>query len=156
MSESTEPGGVPPLTWESLRETLREYPPRQWLALLRADQHARWAHGLRIPAEAYLDHLSSLPLDDETAIDLIYSEVLLRCQCGPPPWVEEYIVRFPRFAVALRQQFEVLHAVQPSQEGAASSRDSRRPLDTLDSQGGSAAAAGNATLDRALTPSGAD
>jgi WD40 repeat protein len=83
----------------------------EWLALLRADQGRRWQRGERLPAEAYLAQLPPLRADAETAVDLIYSEVLLREGLGESPRPEEYLRRFPEFAAQLRSQFELHQAL---------------------------------------------
>jgi tetratricopeptide (TPR) repeat protein/tRNA A-37 threonylcarbamoyl transferase component Bud32 len=82
--------------------------------LLRQDQCRRWQKGERPPVEDYLTHLGGMPADRqaEMAIDLIYNEVLLREQRGETPRLEEYLGRFPQYAVGLRRQFEVHHGLQ--------------------------------------------
>src|SRR5262249_26961784 len=67
----------PSATWKQLLAHLRQHRSEEWLAMLRADQYERWTRGERLPAETYLTHLSDLAFDDDTVVDLIYSEVLL-------------------------------------------------------------------------------
>src|SRR5437762_834233 len=114
MSEPARSGPAE-TPWADLLRELRAQEPEQRLVLLRSNQHAHWENGQRLPAEAYLRHLADLPFDDETAIDLIYSEVLLRLELGEEPGVEEYLARFPQYAGPLREQFELLQAVQASE-----------------------------------------
>src|SRR5260221_895469 len=101
MSEPAASGSHDPF-WENLLAILRQQGPGEWLILLRANQHSLWEQGQRIPAESYLTHLAALPLDDETSIDLIYSEVLLRAGRGDSPGLEEYALRFSQYAAPLR------------------------------------------------------
>ena len=75
------------------------------LARLREDQRRRWLAGDRAAAEFYFEKHPDLLADEELAVDLIYSEVLLRGELGETVVAEDYIARFPRFAEALQRQF---------------------------------------------------
>jgi serine/threonine protein kinase/WD40 repeat protein len=143
MSEPVASGSLSPF-WENLLTILRRQGPGEWLILLRANQHSLWEQGQRIPAESYLTYLAVLPLDDETSIDLIYSEVLLRAERGESPTHEEYSVRFPQYAEALRQQFELFQAMQQCSalDGQEHDQDTLPP-DSVNANEGDAA-----TLDR--------
>jgi serine/threonine-protein kinase len=88
------------------------------LALLRADQQRRWGAGERLPPEAYLGLLPWLAHDDEAALDLIYSEFLLRERLGEKPWPEVYLARFPQHAAALDQQLQLHRALASSAAGS--------------------------------------
>jgi serine/threonine-protein kinase len=77
------------------------------LALVRADQDARWRRAERPLAETYLEKLPALRDDENLALDLIYSEVLLREAQGEKPRLEEYAQRFPHYADLLARQFAV-------------------------------------------------
>jgi WD40 repeat protein len=83
-----------------------------WLAHVRAHQDRRWRRGERVPAERYLARLPGLAADAEAALDLIFSEFLLREALGEAPHPEEYLARFPAHAEPLRRQFELLRALQ--------------------------------------------
>jgi serine/threonine protein kinase len=75
------------------------------VALLRADQRRRWQAGQRVPAETYLHEIAALRDDPELAIDLIFSEFLLRRDIlREAPGLEEYLARFPQHARDLQCQ----------------------------------------------------
>jgi hypothetical protein len=86
------------------------------LTQLRAEQRERWAKGERILVEAYLERHPELGAAEEAAVDLIYSEFLLREELGETPQPDDYTARFPRYAASLRSQLELhalLRATQP-------------------------------------------
>jgi Tfp pilus assembly protein PilF/tRNA A-37 threonylcarbamoyl transferase component Bud32 len=101
-----------------------------WLALLRADQHRRWRRGQRLPAEAYLQRLSALGRDSDTALDLILSEMLLRAELGETVEAEEYAARFPQFAQPLRRQIELQGLLGSTDMGPESSLLDRNAAST--------------------------
>src|SRR5262245_38838549 len=86
--------------------------PTPGAAELCADQVRRWEAGERLTVEDYLALHSGLAADADGVLDLIYNEVLLREASGQRPTCEEYIVRFPGMASALRAQFEIHRAIQ--------------------------------------------
>jgi WD40 repeat protein/predicted Ser/Thr protein kinase len=116
--DATRPGG-PDADLIDLLDQAGKLDRLEWLALLRADQARRWQGGQRLPAEAYLAQLPPLRADGETALDLIYSEVLLRERLGESPGVDEYVRRFPQFADQLRTQFELHRGLAASGDGPA-------------------------------------
>src|SRR5262249_39525714 len=75
------------------------------LTLIRADQRKRWQRGERLLAEAYLVALPAVASQEETALDVIFSEIALREELGEKPGQDEYLRRFPRYETALRRQF---------------------------------------------------
>jgi len=78
------------------------------ITLLRADQMQRWQAGQRVPAETYLREVPALRDDPELAIDLIFSEFLLRRDfLQEAPALDEYLERFPEHATVLRHQLEL-------------------------------------------------
>jgi WD40 repeat protein/Tfp pilus assembly protein PilF len=81
--------------------------PPELVAVLRVDQRARWEIGEPIPAETYFHEYPRLLDDPASALDLIYSELLLREQSGEPARLEEFAARFPSLAEALREQVAV-------------------------------------------------
>src|SRR5262245_56863116 len=83
-----------------------------WLSRVRDDQRRRWKRGQRLLAETYLQHLPALGKDPETAVDLIYSEFLLREELGETPNCDDYLRRFPLLAGSLRRQFDVHFAMR--------------------------------------------
>ncbi|MBL8797790.1 MAG: hypothetical protein JNM56_28080, partial [Planctomycetia bacterium] len=105
------PSSAPVQSLEDFLASLDELPPMQLLAVLRRDQHQRWQQGEPIAAEDYLQRLPALRANREYAIDLIYSEYLLRAQRGEAPAADEYARRFPEFASELHLQVAVHDAV---------------------------------------------
>jgi serine/threonine protein kinase len=83
----------------------------QVVAVLRADQEARWQAGERVAAEAYLAMHPALPLDLEKALELVYGEFLLREWLGQTPTLDEYLRRFPQYASRLKQQVQLHQAL---------------------------------------------
>jgi serine/threonine protein kinase len=81
------------------------------MAALRDDQWRRWRRGERVLAEAYLAQAPDVAADPEAAIDLIYSEFLLREERGEAPEPEEYVRRFPHLAEALRRHLALHLAI---------------------------------------------
>ncbi len=84
-----------------------ELTPTQLTDLLRVDQRQRWKLSERVLAEDYLLAFPALQAADEEAIDLIYSEFLLRQEFGESPLPEEYRQRFPQFSPDLERQLEL-------------------------------------------------
>ena len=78
--------------------------PRGRADVLLADQRERWQAGERVPAEWYLGRFPDFAEDDDLAIDLVFSEYLLREEAGEAPDLAEYAARFPRFASVLALQ----------------------------------------------------
>jgi len=78
-----------------------------FLAMLRADQRKRWQRGERFLVESYLPRLPRDLADEESVLDLIYNETLLREERGEAPTADEYVRRFPQFESQLRRQFAV-------------------------------------------------
>lgn len=85
-----------------------------------ADQSSRWRNGDRVLAEEYLERYPALRENADAAVDLIYSELLLREELGDAFEPVEYLRRFPRFHDALERQL-ALHEVlrSTSQDEAA-------------------------------------
>ncbi len=78
------------------------------------DQVKRWRAGQRIPAESYLALHPSLQESGECALELIYGEFLLREELGESPQLEEFHLRFPRFAARLQKQLDLHGALLSS------------------------------------------
>ncbi len=85
--------------------------PGDRVAVLCADQEARWRRGDRVPAEAYFARFPGVRADPEYGPDLVFHEYLLREGVGDPPPPAELAARFPDFAGALVAQLEVHRAV---------------------------------------------
>jgi serine/threonine protein kinase len=79
------------------------------------EQNRRWREGCRVCVEELLERCSSLSLDDECLLDLIYNEIRLRDDAGDTPTLAEYQRRFPQLGDALRVQFQVHKAMRPGQ-----------------------------------------
>jgi serine/threonine-protein kinase len=87
-------------------------PPAEVAEVLRVDQRERWQAGERIPAEDYLCRHPAVAANPESAVDLIYGELLLRERLGEQPDPKEYLRRFPEHAAVLRPQIELHRAMQ--------------------------------------------
>jgi WD40 repeat protein len=82
---------------------------------LQDDQRQRWRAGERVKAEAYFAQHPGLLAEGPAAVQLLYSEMMLRVESGEVPCVEEYLERFPRFSDQLRLLFEVHEALESGQ-----------------------------------------
>jgi serine/threonine protein kinase/WD40 repeat protein len=82
---------------------------------LRAEQRQRWLKGDCVAAETYFDLNPKLLGEPESALELVYNEVLLREAAGEGPQLAEYVRRFPQFAGQLPRLFEVHRALESSQ-----------------------------------------
>jgi WD40 repeat protein len=83
-------------------------------ALARGDQRKRWTQGQRVLAEVYLERLPELRNSPEGVLDLLYSEFVLRQECGDDPQPDEYYRRFPEHAAAMKRQLELHEALASS------------------------------------------
>jgi serine/threonine protein kinase len=112
------------------------------VAVLRADQEARWQAGERVSAEAYLAMHPALLLDLEKGLELVYGEFLLRESLGQTPTLDEYLRRFPQYASRLKQQVQLHRALAddswsdgpappPDPDGAAESPSSPGALPAI-------------------------
>jgi serine/threonine-protein kinase len=94
-------------------------------ALVRADQEFRWTRGQSALAEDYLRRFPGLRDSTEVALDLIYSEFVLRRRLGHNPTIAEYLGRFPELADRLRTQLELDQALGTE---TLSELDPNRPI----------------------------
>jgi hypothetical protein len=94
----------------------------QVLAWLRLDQRRRWHAGNPIPVFDYLERFPQIRVQADYALDLIWSEYLLRESLGDPPDLEEYTRAFPQFASLLRRQYAVHRWVEQAESAPASTR----------------------------------
>ena len=78
---------------------------------LLIDQARHWNAGDRVTAERYLEEYPVVAEHPEAAVDLIYGEYRLRVANQENPTAEEYLARFPQFAVQLREQIQFHHAL---------------------------------------------
>jgi serine/threonine protein kinase/Tfp pilus assembly protein PilF len=86
--------------------------------VLALDQWRRWKAGERVAAEQYLQRFPIVADDPEAALDLIYGEWLVRTELGEHPADEEYVARFPEWAMGLRQQFGMHRDAQEDTQAA--------------------------------------
>jgi serine/threonine-protein kinase len=100
----------------------RALSPDQVLAVLRCDQHERWRHGERMPAETYVQKYRLLREDPDAGLLLVYSEFALRQELGETATLEEYLERFPQHAEGLRQQYELDRALAAAAPGSPTMR----------------------------------
>ena len=89
-------------------------------ALMRR-QRDGWLRGQRVLVEAYLGQYPQLLSEEESLLDLIYNEYVLRQEIGDHPQAEEYFERFPRHREPLRRQLDLDRALmaETTSEGAA-------------------------------------
>jgi serine/threonine protein kinase len=64
-----------------------------------------WEAGDPVRVEAFLAQHPALQLGEESVLDLLYQECILREERGERPAAEEYVRRFPALEKPLRQQF---------------------------------------------------
>ncbi len=84
------------------------YPERE--LLLRhacAELESRLRSGLRARADEYFERYPDLGADSELALDLLYTEYLVRAELGEGMLAEDLFVRYPQWREVLREQFEV-------------------------------------------------
>jgi predicted Ser/Thr protein kinase len=84
------------------------------LSLLLCDQEERWLAGERVCAEEYLASYPALHQAPDWALELIYTEFLLRERWGEDPSPDEFAARFPAYASRLRRQIELHRALADS------------------------------------------
>ena len=75
--------------------------------LLRDDQRRRWQAGRPVPVAQYLDRFPQVCADSTLALDLIWSEYLIREDLGDKPTLEEYAREFPQYESLLARQHKV-------------------------------------------------
>src|SRR5438132_1259464 len=104
MSAETESGRT-----RALRDALRQ-------------QRDAWARGDKLPAESLFAQFPVLRQDEESAVQLVYDEFLLRANLGEHPDPQEFLQRFPDLAPRLKLQFDFHAALQgaPRNEGSTS------------------------------------
>ena len=81
--------------------------PDQLVDLLRADQRRRWQSGRPLPVANYLNRFPQIHANSTCAVDLIWSEFLIRESLGDRPSLDDYVRDYPRFALLLKQQHRV-------------------------------------------------
>jgi hypothetical protein len=92
-----------------LKQFLAEIGPltsAELASVVRIDQRQRWLIGDLIPAEAYLAALPDLHTNQDSALDVIHGEFLLRQELDRKPTLEAFLRRFPRYAEPLRSRIE--------------------------------------------------
>jgi serine/threonine protein kinase len=81
------------------------------LELVLKHQVQSWRRGKRAWVEEYLTEQPPLRTN-QSVLDLICNEVLLREEIGEAPRLDEYLQRFPELASEIRLQFEVEEAIR--------------------------------------------
>lgn len=117
-------GGQPDLA--EFLERCGQLSVAQVAAIVRVDQWQRWHTDTPVRVETYLHCFPALASDATIAVDLVCSEYLLQVRLGQPAKVDEFVFRFPQFAVSLRQQIELHRAFGESSDG----RDDDTPDET--------------------------
>src|SRR5687768_10950370 len=102
-------GSVPDL--DAFLTNAGEIDTGQLSRLVRIDQSERWQRDDRRPAEEYLQRYPVLQRDDESAVDLVYHEYLLREKQAERPSLDEFTNRFPKYAEALAGQIDFHRAL---------------------------------------------
>lgn len=106
-------------------------PPAELCSVLRVELRQRWDRGEQVFAEEYLAKFPAVANDEEAAVDLVYSEYLLRERLGAAPSAAEYAARFPALAAHLAAQIELHQIADASASGEtllSQSADTRRGL----------------------------
>jgi serine/threonine protein kinase len=86
--------------------------PRELVDAVLDAQRRRFAAGERPRAEEYLQRFPALVADRSLAVDVIYSEFLLRREHGEATAPAGYLDRFPQYAELLERQFVVYRAIE--------------------------------------------
>ncbi|MEQ1829350.1 MAG: serine/threonine-protein kinase, partial [Pirellula sp.] len=89
---------------KQLFQLCQTIPPPKQVELIILDQSMRWDANEQVTAEEYFGIFPDLQNHPEFAIDVVYSEFLLRERLGLHPVIDEYMVRFPQFADELQSQ----------------------------------------------------
>jgi WD40 repeat protein len=87
--------------------TQASFPPQTQIRWACAELARRLRAGDPVLAEQWFDALPGLALDEELAVELIYTEFCTREELGQSPQSDDFVARFPRWEDALRRQFEV-------------------------------------------------
>ena len=88
-------------------ESPQKGPTASSLARVLADQGRRWRCGERALVESYLAREPALASNVDSALDLIYHEIVLREENGETVQAAEYLRRFPALTDQLKVLFEV-------------------------------------------------
>lgn len=100
--------GQPPCEDDFMDTSLlkRDTPERQ-LRHATGELHRQLSAGLATQAEMWLQKFPDVASDEELALELIYSEYVVRESLGQRPVPEEYYARFPALRERLQRLFEV-------------------------------------------------
>ena len=94
------------------------WPPDQLVDLLRADQRRRWQAGQPLPVASYLRRFPQVLETSTCAVDLIWSEFLIRESLGDRPCLQDYLRNFPQFASLLERQHQVHEWVEQAESAS--------------------------------------
>jgi eukaryotic-like serine/threonine-protein kinase len=84
---------------------------------LLEEQQRQWERGEHILAEVYRRQYPALADDPKGMLDLICNEILLRAELGNLPLLDEYLRRFPEYALPLRRRFLARYAPESRTPG---------------------------------------
>ena len=93
-------------------------PAEKLVDLLRVDQRRRWHAGEPLPVAVYFDRFPAIHGDSTFALDLIWSEFLIRESLGDRPRLQDYVRDFPKFAAQLEQQHRVHAWIEQTEHSA--------------------------------------
>lgn len=79
---------------------------------LQEEQRRHWREGDCVSAETYLARTPELLATTACALQLLYSEMMLREERGETPQLDEYVQRFPQLSDQLPLLFEVHQALE--------------------------------------------
>jgi eukaryotic-like serine/threonine-protein kinase len=105
------------LLWQSRTPLLDEFlggcadmQPNELAAVVGVDLRQRLRRGETVDARQYLRRFPELAADQELAVDVVYTEYLIREQLGQLPDVVEFARRFPELATVLAEQVRLHEA----------------------------------------------
>lgn len=104
-------------------------PVDQLAEVVRIDQRQRWKAGEPVPAETIFRQFPELEDDPDVALDIIFSEFLLREKYGPQPEMDDFIGRFPMQTEILKGQIELHRALLTEHEQTNDTDMSHASLD---------------------------
>ena len=107
----------PPPDLEAFLAANPSLSPAALCSVLRVDLRQHWENGEQVYVEEYFKKYPLVAENEEIAVDLIYSEYLLRERLGAAPTAAEYAGRFPALAEHLAAQIELHRIADESASG---------------------------------------
>jgi len=121
--------GVGAPTLEAFLDATPDARPAEVAAVLRVELRRQWRRGERMPVQALLARFPQVATDRTAAIDLIYTECLLREEAGEELVAHEYVRRYPEYADDLSTQIAIHLQLQAAEadeyDGPAREKDER-------------------------------